>query len=277
MKSYAIERKLLLSGKTTSPNSKIVSWYPSSILTGFWEQKGDSVNQICHMKQNILLFCPASKEQFSRTWNISTKSFTTKMPSILETKSKIVLNNWVTKCLRSVKHNCAQCQLFASIKPSQISDFPIERVMNNVRPFTNTGVDYFGPFEVKMFRRTVQKWVCLFTCLSVRAVHLELVDSLDTNSCLDAVHRFIARWDQPNTIIRIMVRNLLEQRETSRSASPSFKGTKSMSSYPIRVSNGISIHQQCLTLVDFGKDLYDPAKRRCWMSWESKAWRKTGH
>ena len=82
-----------------------------------------------------------------------------------------------------------------------MSDLPIDRVMKNVRPFTNTGVDYFGPFEVKMFRRTVKKWVCLFTCPSVRAVHLELVDSLDTTSCLDAVHRFIARRGQPKTII----------------------------------------------------------------------------
>ena len=73
--------------------------------------------------------------------------------------------------------------------------------MNNVRPFTNTGVDYFGPFKIKIFRRTVKKWVCLFTCLSVRAVHLKLVDILDTASYLDAVHRFIARRGQPKTFI----------------------------------------------------------------------------
>ena len=64
-----------------------------------------------------------------------------------------------------------------------------------------TVVYYFGPFKVKIFRRTVKKWVCLFTCLSVRAVHLDLADSLDTTSCLDAVHRFIARRGQPKTNI----------------------------------------------------------------------------
>ena len=72
--------------------------------------------------------------------------------------------------------------------------------MNNVRPFI--GVDCFGPIEIKIFRRTVKKWVCLFTCLSVRAVHLKLVDFLDTASYLDAVHRFIARRGQPKTIIQ---------------------------------------------------------------------------
>ena len=41
----------------------------------------------------------------------------------------------------------------------------------------------------------------LFTYLSVRAVHLELVDSLDTSACIDAIHRFIARRGQPESII----------------------------------------------------------------------------
>ena len=52
-----------------------------------------------------------------------------------------------------------------------------------------------------MFRRTIKKWVCLYTCLSVRAVHLELVDSLDTKACIGAVLGFIARRGQPQSII----------------------------------------------------------------------------
>ena len=80
-----------------------------------------------------------------------------------------------------------------------MSDPPLDRVMNNARAFTNTSVVYFGPFETKMFRRTAKK--CLFKCLSVRAVHIELVDSFHTTSSLDAVHRFIERRGQPKTII----------------------------------------------------------------------------
>ena len=68
-----------------------------------------------------------------------------------------------------------------------MSDLQVLRIEDNVTPFTYTGVDYFGPFSIKLFQRTVKRWICLFTCLSVRAVHMEISQSLDTQSCLDAV------------------------------------------------------------------------------------------
>ena len=47
----------------------------------------------------------------------------------------------------------------------------------------------------------MKRWICLFTCLSVRAVHTEIVQSPETQVCLDAVHRFIARGGKPETVI----------------------------------------------------------------------------
>ena len=82
-----------------------------------------------------------------------------------------------------------------------MSNVPVVRIEDNVTPFTKTGVDYFGPFSIKLFRRTVKRWICLFTCLSVRAVYIEIVQLLDTQSCLNAVHRFIARRGKSKTII----------------------------------------------------------------------------
>ena len=82
-----------------------------------------------------------------------------------------------------------------------MSDLPVVRREDNVTPFTNAGKDYFRPFLIKLFRRTVKRCICLFTCLSVRAVHIEIVQLLDTQPCLDAVHRFIARRGKPKTVI----------------------------------------------------------------------------
>ena len=45
------------------------------------------------------------------------------------------------------------------------------------------------------------KWYgVLFTCLAIRAVHVEVVHSLDTGSFIDALRRFIARRGQPKEI-----------------------------------------------------------------------------
>lgn len=58
--------------------------------------------------------------------------------------------------------------------------------------FTNVGVDFLGPFEFKCARRTAKRYGIIFTCLNIRAVHLEVVHSLDTSSCINAIRRFIA-------------------------------------------------------------------------------------
>ena len=46
---------------------------------------------------------------------------------------------------------------------------------------------------VKYMRKALKRWVCVFPCLSTRAIHIEMVYSLVTDSCLTAVTRFIAR------------------------------------------------------------------------------------
>ena len=69
-------------------------------------------------------------------------------------------------------------------------------------PFTNTSIDYFGPLYVKDDKKEKQKmWVSLFTCVTTRAVHLELVEDMTTECFLHALRRFIARRGKPDEII----------------------------------------------------------------------------
>ena len=67
--------------------------------------------------------------------------------------------------------------------------------------FANVGVDYFGPFTVKTGRRNEKRWFCLCTCLTVRVVLREIVPKLDTDSCLNAIMRFIAQKGKPMKMI----------------------------------------------------------------------------
>ena len=82
-----------------------------------------------------------------------------------------------------------------------MADLPRERLQERVFPFTNTGVDYFGPFEVKCMRKTRKRWCCFFTCLTTRAVHIEVVPSLEAETCLTAITRFTARRNKPAIIL----------------------------------------------------------------------------
>ena len=82
-----------------------------------------------------------------------------------------------------------------------IADLPRERLQERTFPFTNTGVDYFGPFGMKFMRKIMKIWCCFFTCLTTRAVHIEVVPSLEAETCLTAITRFIARRGKPATIL----------------------------------------------------------------------------
>ena len=64
-------------------------------------------------------------------------------------------------------------------------------------PFSHVGIDYFGPFMVKQGRSQVKRYGCIFMCLTITAVHIEIAHSLDTDSFINALRRFIARRGKP--------------------------------------------------------------------------------
>lgn len=72
------------------------------------------------------------------------------------------------------------------------------RIIPDLPPFTNTGVDYFGPVEGKKGRTTCKRYGAIFTC---RAVHLELAVSLETDACINALRWFISRRGQVAQLI----------------------------------------------------------------------------
>lgn len=74
--------------------------------------------------------------------------------------------------------------------------------LNQAMPFTFTGVDYAGYFEIESSSRKnapyIKGYIALFICLTTRAIHLELVSDLSTTQFLKAFKRFISRRGIPS-------------------------------------------------------------------------------
>ncbi|XP_058456723.1 uncharacterized protein LOC131434094 [Malaya genurostris] len=100
--------------------------------------------------------------------------------------------------VRIVCKRCNWCKIDKS-KPQtpRMGPLPAVRVTPYIRPFSFVGLDYFGPLTVRIGRSNAKRWVALFTCLTVRAVHLEVAYNLSTGSCKMAIRRFIARRGAP--------------------------------------------------------------------------------
>lgn len=106
--------------------------------------------------------------------------------------------------VRKVIHSCVICVRYrAQTCEQKMSLLPYPRV-NFERPFLHVGVDFGGPIYVKASRyRTAtyhKGYLCLFICLSTRAIHLELVSDLTTKAFILALKRFISRRGLCHTI-----------------------------------------------------------------------------
>jgi len=81
-----------------------------------------------------------------------------------------------------------------------MADLPSERVTPDNPLFSYVGVDCFGPFVVKRRRSQLKRYGCLFTCLTMRTIHIEKLDSLEADSFINAFVRFCAWRGVPEKV-----------------------------------------------------------------------------
>ncbi|XP_062541589.1 uncharacterized protein LOC134209609 [Armigeres subalbatus] len=100
--------------------------------------------------------------------------------------------------IKAVAKSCVWCKAKkCSPKIPKMAPLPLARITSGGMPFSFTGVDYCGPITVTVGRRSEKRWICLFTCLTTRAIHLEVAHSLTTQACLMAIRRFVCRRGKP--------------------------------------------------------------------------------
>lgn len=100
-----------------------------------------------------------------------------------------------------VMKNCQWCKVRkAQPLTPRMAPLPLERLTPFAKPFSYVGIDYFGPIDVSVGRRMEKRWIVLFTCLNMRAIHLEVAYRLNAESCIMAIRRFVVRRGPPIAI-----------------------------------------------------------------------------
>lgn len=98
--------------------------------------------------------------------------------------------------VRRIVRNCVTCfRCSPASTNQQMAPLPSVRI-TPARVFSKSGLDYCGPFNVRpLYGRgaSVKMYIAVFVCLSVKAVHVEIVSDLSSGACINAVKRFVAR------------------------------------------------------------------------------------
>lgn len=105
-------------------------------------------------------------------------------------KNRTMINTIVRQCQKCVVDR-------ARPQFPQMSNHPSDRLSIGKRAFHATGVDYFGPIHTTVGRRKEKRWGVLFTCLTTRAVHMEMAHTLSGESCKRCIENFIGRRGTP--------------------------------------------------------------------------------
>ncbi|XP_065082921.1 uncharacterized protein LOC135705239 [Ochlerotatus camptorhynchus] len=114
-----------------------------------------------------------------------------------ELRQRFYIRNIRAVVLQAMK-NCMWCKI-NKCQPAvpRMAPLPVQRLTPQLRPFSYVGIDYFGPVIVTVGRRSEKRWICLFTCLATRAIHMEVAHSLSSQACVMAIRRFICRRGAP--------------------------------------------------------------------------------
>ncbi|XP_045205909.2 uncharacterized protein LOC123558098 [Mercenaria mercenaria] len=123
---------------------------------------------------------------------------------VSQTLSKVRQKYWILHgraTVRKVLNMCLVCRKIegGSYKMPPMAALPQARVSEST-PFTYIGLDYLGPLFIKE-QETEKIWVCLFTCMVTRAVHLEMVQNMSAAAFLNCLRRFIASRGTPSEIV----------------------------------------------------------------------------
>ena len=133
-----------------------------------------------------------------------------KHSGVRDTLTTLRESYWILRGREATKRiikQCIICRKFHGVpfKPQPTPDLPDMRVAD-APPFTFTVLDFTWPLYITSSKEgqsneIAQTYICLYTCASTRAIHLELLRDLSVKSFLQSFRRFASRRGLPSTLL----------------------------------------------------------------------------
>ena len=102
--------------------------------------------------------------------------------------------------VRRIIYKCVICRkLCGKFGDQKMSDLLKGRCCEAAL-LTHCGVDMFGPFIIREKRSSLKQYCALFTCFASRAVHIEVTCTMEIDSFIQALCRFMARQGMVRSI-----------------------------------------------------------------------------
>nr|XP_055074008.1 uncharacterized protein LOC129453697 [Misgurnus anguillicaudatus] len=201
MDSFPEDYQLLKDGKPVPTNSRLLCLSPEFDVDNNLIRVGGRLRRIEGIDPSTVH--PIVLDSHHPYTQLLIKDYDTRLchPGPERVFAELRRKVWILKgreAVRKHQRTCHECCKWRSKPASQkMADLPPPRLRLFKPAFHSTGMDCFGPFSVKVGRRTEKRWGLLFKCMTTRAVHLEVLTSMDTDAFLMALRRFIGRRGKP--------------------------------------------------------------------------------
>ena len=117
------------------------------------------------------------------------------------TLSELRKRYWITNARNLIKGIKKKCVTYRRLYSQGIvQKMADERCEPGGAPFCFTGVDLFGIFYAKLGRSEVKRYGCLYTCFSTRAIHMKVLNNLETDTFINGFVRFVSRRGYPQKV-----------------------------------------------------------------------------
>ncbi|VDL68807.1 unnamed protein product, partial [Nippostrongylus brasiliensis] len=124
--------------------------------------------------------------------------------TLVELRKSIWIPKGRTTVKKIINKLCFVCKK-TKAKPYKLPNFPdlpLTRVKRPNYPFEHCGMDTLGPMRYRNENQTTEKcWILLWTCLSCRAIVVDIMRDMSSRTFLHSLRQFIATNGCPKTIV----------------------------------------------------------------------------